>query len=118
METKGAKNEFSQGSAKTIDKMKTLKLFVIATAAVACVACSSSSSEDPRPSPEEPTMVAATFSANIKAVSRANGTSWDANDEIGITAADNSEMSAKYKNVKFTTTGDGNFSGGSVYYQN
>lgn len=105
--------------------MKTTKFFFLTAAAIALAACSSSSpngngmgDNDDNDKQENPTVVAATFSANIKAVSRAAGTSWDANDEIGITAADNSDMAAKYKNVKFTTTGDGNFSGGPVYYQN
>lgn len=101
--------------------MKTKSVLLFAVAATTFAACSSSSSNDeptPTPTPDEPTVVAATFSANIKAASRASETSWDANDEIGITAADNSEMAAKYKNVKFSTTGDGNFSGGPVYYQN
>jgi len=98
--------------------MKNLKILFLAAAAVSFAACSSSSSDDPQPSPEEPEVVAATFTANIKALSRASGTSWDANDEIGITAADNSEMAGKYNNVRFTTTGDGNFTGGPIYYQN
>lgn len=98
--------------------MKNSVNLLLAALAASLAACSSSSGDGSDSVPEEPTMVAATFSANIKSVSRANGTSWDANDEIGITAADNSEMSAKYRNVKFTTTGDGNFSGGPVYYQN
>lgn len=106
---------------KLLDKMKATKFFIIAAAAITFAACSSSSGDDPQQTPDSPsatTTVAATFSADIKAISRASGTSWDANDEIGITAADNSDMEAKYKNVKFTTTGDGSFSSGPVYYQN
>lgn len=67
---------------------------------------------------EEP--VAAQFSASISDAveTRASGTSWDNGDAIGITATNNTAMTA-YTNIQYTTaSGDGNFTGTTIYFQN
>lgn len=83
---------------ENFQQMKNFRISFLALAATFFAACSSSSSDEPQTTPDSPSdaaTVAATFTANIKAASRASGTSWDANDEIGITAADNSEMAVE-----------------------
>ena len=52
-------------------------------------------------------------------VSRAADISWDTNDSIGVTAYNNAQMENRYKNVRFQTTGDGNFmSNTPIYFVN
>lgn len=86
--------------------MKTKKLFFIA-AAMTLAACSNDTDE--RPTDADGMPIAANFSVGIgEAVpTRAAGTEWASGDKIGISAANNETMAAKYKNVLFTTNADG-----------
>lgn len=91
--------------------MKT-RLLALATLALTLAACSNDD--------ENNNQIAARFSAEISdaTLTRAAGTSWHENDEIGITATGNDAMS-QYTNVKYTTEkNDGNFTGSPIYFQN
>lgn len=91
--------------------MKT-RLLALATLALTLAACSNDD--------ENNNQIAARFSAEISdaTLTRAAGTSWHENDEIGITATKNAAMS-QYTNVKYITEkNDGNFTGSPIYFQN
>lgn len=87
------------------------KIFLLATAAAALMACSNND----EPLNNEP--IAARITANINGVSetRAAGTEWGANDEIGVTC---SSEGTSYVNVKYTKTeeGNGNFATLTPFY--
>lgn len=90
--------------------MKT-RLLALATLALTMAACSNDDENNNQPT--------ARFSAEIHdaTLTRAAGTSWHGNDEIGITATGNEAMK-QYSNVKYTTAnGDGNFTGSPIYFQ-
>lgn len=84
------------------------KIFLLATATAALMACSNNDE------PVNNELIAARITANINGASdtRAAGTQWTANDEIGVTC---SSEGASYANVKYTTTkGDGTFTTSST----
>lgn len=90
--------------------MKT-RFLALATLALTMAACSNDDENNNQPT--------ARFSAEIHdaTLTRAAGTSWHENDEIGITATENEAMK-QYSNVKYTTAnGDGNFTGSPIYFQ-
>lgn len=85
------------------------KIFLLATATAALMACSNND----EPLNNEP--IAARIIAGINGASdtRAAGTTWATNDEIGVTSGNG----ASYANVKYTTAeGNGTFTGGSIYF--
>lgn len=85
------------------------KIFLLATAAAALMACSNNDE------PVNNELIAARITANINGASetRAAGTQWGTNDEIGVTASGSSE----YSNIKYTTTkGDGHFAASTPFY--
>lgn len=87
--------------------------------ALSFIACSSSNGNDPsEPITPDDKPVALNVRAEISqpSVSRAADTHWDANDSIGITAYNNSEMANRYKNVRYQTTGDGSFTSKTPIY--
>lgn len=91
--------------------MKT-RLLALATLALTLAACNNDDENNNQP--------VARFSAEISdaTLTRAVGTSWHENDEIGITATGNEAMK-QYSNVKYTTEkNDGNFTGSPIYFQN
>lgn len=93
------------------------KYYFIAAAALTLAACSSDESV------ENNAPVAATFTANIEnsQATRAYDTTWEDGDAIGITPTNNSLMTAKYANIKYTTSTNslGNFTdaGTKIYFQ-
>ncbi|MFI3319911.1 MAG: fimbrillin family protein [Rikenellaceae bacterium] len=90
--------------------MKKITLFALALAALA--SCSKDSSN---PASNDPVEV--TFSSAIE--TRASGTSWSANDEIGIFMLDGTDnIDILSSNVAYKTSGDGKFSGSDalIYY--
>lgn len=84
------------------------KIFLLATATAALMACSNNDE------PLNNELIAARIIANIGASdTRATGTNWSANDEIGVTSG----SGTSYANVKYTTTeGNGTFTGGSIFF--
>lgn len=90
--------------------MKT-NFLALATLAMIMAACSNDDDNNNQPT--------ARFTAEIHdaTLTRAAGTNWHENDEIGITATGNAAMS-QYTNIKYATTnGDGNFTGSPIYFQ-
>lgn len=86
------------------------KIFLLATATAALMACSNND----EPLNNEP--IAARIIANINGASdtRAAGTTWAANDKIGVTS---SGGSTSYTNGEYTTTGDnGTFTSDAPFY--
>lgn len=97
--------------------MRTTKFFLLAATAMTFAACSNDNEPTVENSP-----VAAQVYAGINAVqSRAAGTSWDANDEIGISCK---SAGTTYNNVQYVTTaGDGSFthvngSANGIFFEN
>ena len=83
-------------------KMKTTKCLFLAAAALTLTACSNDD-ENLNGGP-----VAAQVTAGIGGVqTRASGTTWDSGDAIGISTIGSTLTS--YANMKYTTSGDGNF---------
>ena len=83
-------------------KMKTKKCLFLAAAALTLTACSNDD-ENLNGGP-----VAAQVTAGIGGVqTRASGTTWDSGDAIGISTIGSTLTS--YANMKYTTSGDGNF---------
>ena len=83
-------------------KMKTTKCLFLAAAALTLTACSNDD-ENLNGGP-----VAAQVTAGIGGVqTRASGTVWENGDAIGISTTSQSQTS--YVNMKYTTSGDGNF---------
>lgn len=90
------------------------KLYILAAATLALAACDNN--EDNPIS----TQVVARISATIgeSSLTRASDTSWDENDEIGITTTFQNKV-GPYINMKYTTTnGNGEFSGNTIYIYN
>ena len=85
------------------------KIFLLATATAALMACSNND----EPLNNEP--IAARIIANIGASdTRATGTTWATDDEIGVTS---SGGSTSYTNGKYTTAeGNGNFASDAPFY--
>lgn len=86
------------------------KIFLLATATAALMACSNND----EPVNNEP--IAARITANINGASdtRAAGTEWAENDEIGVTS---SGGSTSYTNGKYATTeGNGTFTSSTPFY--
>lgn len=84
------------------------KFFLFAAAVIALAACNNDDNyiDDP---------IEAQITAEIgeKSLTRANGSSWDNGDEIGVT------MVGRYSNIKYTTeSGDGIFAGKTMYFKN
>lgn len=82
-------------------------------------ACSSSNGNEPDESitpNDKPVELNVRATISQPSVSRASDTKWDANDSIGITAYNNPEMAARYKNVRYQTTGDGSFTSKTPIY--
>ena len=83
-------------------KMKTTKCLFLAAAALTLTACSNDD-ENLNGGP-----VAAQVTAGIGGVqTRASGTTWDSGDAIGISTI--GSTLTLYANMKYTTSGDGNF---------
>lgn len=85
------------------------KYYILAVATLALAACSNDDNYIDEP-------VAARISATIgnSGVSRASETSWDSNDAIGVTMAED-----RYVNLKYVTAAaDGNFTGTTMYFKN
>lgn len=83
------------------------KYYILAVATLALAACSNDDNYIDEP-------VAARISATIgnSGVSRASETSWDSNDAIGVTMAED-----RYVNLKYVTSAaDGNFTGTTTMY--
>lgn len=81
-------------------------------------ACNSSNEMDSSVSVPEAKLVELKVQTKIvqSSVSRAVDTNWDTNDSIGISCYNNSQMETKYKNVRYTTTGDGIFTSNTPIY--
>lgn len=82
------------------------KLILLAAAALALASCDNNV-DNPDNSPQ-PAKVYATIGET--SISRAAETSWASGDEIGISSSVG-EVDGPYINVKYTTTGDGKFTG-------
>ena len=83
--------------------MKTMKKYLIFAAAALTLAACSNEDENINNGP-----VAAQVTASIGGVqTRASGTTWGNGDAIGISTTSNTQT--QYTNMKYTTTGDGNF---------
>lgn len=84
--------------------MRMKKYIILAAAAIALAACNNDDNYVDEP-------IVAQISAYIS-TTRASGSSWAAGDSIGIT------MGERYHNIKYTTEGNGNFTGNTMYFKN
>lgn len=85
------------------------QIFILAAATIALAACSN---EDDN-YVDEPVVAHISATIGESTVTRAADSSWNLNDEIGVT------MEGRYTNIKYTTVaGDGVFAGTTMYFLN
>lgn len=86
------------------------KYILLAAVSFLLAACSN---DDDTYTADAPVEARITATIGESAVSRASNTTWNSGDAIGITSG-----VGKYVNMKYTTTGNGEFTGNKIYFKN